>query len=290
MTALLRLYPAGFRREFGDEIAMAYHEATHGAGRAARTREALDVTGHALRMRLGLGSAGRRGRLVAAVAPFTTAAAGASALWWAGLMVPAARATWLPNEVTLPFLLLAVTLFVMVLGAALALAGRWSAGTWTVMAGCAGTALIDLFRAGGGLEATLIFRAPLFLTALIALLCPADLRPQPRVRTAAGLGAVLLWATLLTGVLTLGPLAGPPAGLRFAVPAAAALALAGRPAFARLCTAPAVLLAALPFVVLGTSFWARDPYTGPVLLGLLLVTATAVSFRRRRGGDPLNGS
>ncbi|MGE7388004.1 hypothetical protein ACQKM2_21265 [Streptomyces sp. NPDC004126] len=288
MTALLKLYPARFRREFGDEIATAYHEATRGAGRAARAREALDVTGHALRMRLGLGSAGRRGRLLAAVAPFATAAVGASALWWTGLMVPGATASWLPMELTLPFLLLAVTHFVMVLGAAMALAGRWSAGTWTVLAGCAATALTDVIRLGGW-EGALLLRSPLFLAALVALLCPADLRPQPRVRTAAGLGAVALWATLLTGVLTVGPLAGPAAGLRFAIPAAAALALAGRPAFARLRTAPAVLLAALPFAVLGTSSWTRDAYTGPVLLGLLLAAATAVAVRRRRGGHPLGG-
>ncbi|MGW6685420.1 hypothetical protein [Streptomyces sp. NPDC054961] len=54
MTALVKLYPAAYRREFGEEVADAYREATAGAGRTARMREAVDVVGHAPRMRLGL--------------------------------------------------------------------------------------------------------------------------------------------------------------------------------------------------------------------------------------------
>ncbi|MEU9720867.1 hypothetical protein [Streptomyces sp. NPDC047976] len=290
MTALLRLYPAGFRREFGDEIAMAYHEATRDAGRAARVREALDVTGHALRMRLGLGSAGRRGQLLAAVAPFAVTAVGASAVWWAGLMLPGATATRLPAELTIPYALLVAAHLVTVLGAATALSGRWSAGAWTVFAGCAAAAVIEAARLGGGVEFVLLLRTPLLLAALAVVLCPADLRPRPRVRTGAGLAAVVLWTALLAGVLTLGPLPDGSFGvLRFAVPAAAGLALAGRPAFAGLRTAPAVLLAALPLFVLGTPLWTRDAYTGPLALVLLLVAAAAVSIRRRRGRRPLDG-
>ncbi|MBT2449705.1 hypothetical protein J7F03_22005 [Streptomyces sp. ISL-43] len=284
MTALLKLYPAAFRREFGDEIAEAYREATHDAGRAARVREALDVTGHALRMRLGLSSARRAGQLMAVLAPFAAVAVGASAVWWMGLMVPAAQSPAMPEQLAVPYALLAATHFVMVLGAAIALSGRWAAGTWTVLTGFMATAVVDLFRLGGGLEVTAFFRTPLLLFALVALLCPADLRPQPRVRTATGLGAVALWTTLLTAVLTLGPLPDTVGGLRFAVPAAAGLALAGRQAFARLCTAPAVLLAALPFAVLGMAVWSWDVFTGPVLLGLLLAAAASVSIRRRRSG------
>ncbi|MGW6571854.1 hypothetical protein ACWGAN_06730 [Streptomyces sp. NPDC054945] len=286
MTALLRLYPAGFRREFGDEIAMAHREAALGAGRAARIREALDITGHALRMRLGIASARRSGRLLAAVAPFAVAAVGASAVWWTGMMLPAVTAPVLPAELTVPFILLAATHLVMVLGAATALSGRWTAGVWTVAAGCAATAVIDLYRLGGGLELVFFVRTPLFLASLAALLCPADLRSQPRVRTAAGLAAVLVWTALLTGVLTLGLLPESAGALRFAVPAAAGLALAGRPAFARLRTAPAVLLAALPFTVLGMAVWGWGLFTGPVLVCLLLAAATAVSIRRRRSNRP----
>ncbi|MCX4960577.1 hypothetical protein [Streptomyces virginiae] len=67
---LLRLYPAGFRRAFGDE-------ATEGGGPVTRLREAADIVAHALRLRLGVGSAHRGGRLFAATAPFASAATGA---------------------------------------------------------------------------------------------------------------------------------------------------------------------------------------------------------------------
>ncbi|MFE2283823.1 hypothetical protein ACFXDJ_06590 [Streptomyces sp. NPDC059443] len=284
MTALLKLYPAAFRREFGDEIAEAYREATHGAGRAARVREALDVTGHALRMRLGLSSARRPGRLVAALAPFAAVAVGAHVIWWMGLILATAGAPDLPGEFAVPYVLLAAACFVIAQGAAIALGGRWAAGTWTMLTGFVAMVLLDLLRSGGGLAGTVFFRTPLLLVLLVALLCPADLRPQPRIRTAAGLGAVALWTTLLTAALTLGPLPDGAGGLRFAVPAAAGLALAGRQTFARLRTAPAVLLAALPFFVLGMTVWSGDVYTGPALLGLLLITAVTVSIRRRRGG------
>ncbi|MET9609856.1 hypothetical protein ABZZ17_33125 [Streptomyces sp. NPDC006512] len=287
MRALLKLYPAAFRREFGDEIAEAYREATHGAGRAARVREALDISGHALRMRLGLGSARRPGRLLAALAPFAVAAVGANALWWIKVMVPAAEAPTLPPVVAVPYMLLTVTHFVMVLGAAIALSGRWAPGTWTIVAGFAATVAVDVFRLGGGVAFTFFFRIPLFLVILLALLCPADLRPEPRVRTATGLGAVLLWTTLLTGVLTLGPLPDGAGWLRFALPAAAGLALAGRQVFTRIDTAPAVLLAALPFVLLDMTHASYAIFTWPLLLGLLLATAAAVSIRRRRGRHPV---
>ncbi|MFG2487635.1 MULTISPECIES: hypothetical protein [Streptomyces] len=283
MSALLRLYPAAFRREFGDEIAEAYHEATHGAGRAARVREALDISGHALRMRLGLGSARRPGRLLAALAPFAAAAVGANALWWMKVMAPAAETPTLPAVLTIAYILLTATHFVMVLGAAIALSGRWAAGIWTMVTGFAATTAVDVFRLGGGVEFTFFFRMPLFLAVLVPLLCPADLRPQPRVRTTAGLGAVLLLTTLLTGVLTLGPLSDVPGWLRFALPAAAGLALAGRQVFRRLDTAPAVLFAALPFVFLEMNHWSYTLITWPVLLSLL-AAAAAVSIRRRRRG------
>ncbi|MYQ79269.1 permease [Streptomyces sp. SID4923] len=69
-TPLLRLYPAGYRRAFGADIAEAYREATEGAGRTARFREAGDLVAHALRMRLRLGAPCRSG-------PDQAAAAGA---------------------------------------------------------------------------------------------------------------------------------------------------------------------------------------------------------------------
>ncbi|MCB5163772.1 hypothetical protein LG634_02795 [Streptomyces bambusae] len=281
MTALLRLYPAAYRREFGDEIALAYHEATQDAGRPARLREAADVAGHALRMRLGLSSAGRTGQRLAALAPFALVAVGLQAMGWSGLLLRTAQVTGGPAALGPLLLLVAAAHLATLLGAALALAGRWPAGTWTALLGLLTATASDATRLGGagalahiGLFGTL----PLLL-ALSALLCPPDLRPLPRFRTTAGLVAVVAWTAVLATALVLVPLPALLVPLRFAVPAVALLALAGRPAFARLTTAPAVLLAGLPVILSAVP-------TGPVLAAPLLlalaVTAAAVPVRRRR--------
>ncbi len=80
-TRLLRLYPAHYRREHGEEIAAIYAEATQGATKPARLREAADLTGHALRVRLSLTSANPAGRLLAAAAPYVLAVVCAPALF-----------------------------------------------------------------------------------------------------------------------------------------------------------------------------------------------------------------
>ncbi|MFD9013952.1 hypothetical protein ACFV0A_33585, partial [Streptomyces sp. NPDC059552] len=66
---LLRLYPAAFRSAFGDEMVEAHRLATENAGPVTRLREAGDIVAHALRLRLGIASAQRGGRLFAAAAP-----------------------------------------------------------------------------------------------------------------------------------------------------------------------------------------------------------------------------
>lgn len=76
---LLRLYPPGFRRAFGSEMVGVYREATEGAGPSARLREAADIVAHALRLRLGIGSAAPGGRLSAGAAPFALAVTAAYA-------------------------------------------------------------------------------------------------------------------------------------------------------------------------------------------------------------------
>ncbi|MFJ6940064.1 hypothetical protein [Streptomyces sp. NPDC101132] len=156
MSWAVRLYPAAFRREFGDEVAEVYREATRDAGPLGRMRETGDVIGHALRMRLGLGSAGR----------------------WFGAVVAVA--------VAVPY-----------------------AVSW----------------------------------------------------------------------------------LRFLVPVAGGLLLAGRQAFVRLRTAPAVPAAGLPFLVLAELTGALAVYLALPLLLVVLGAAVAVSVRRRRGGSgPLVGA
>ncbi|MGW7106704.1 hypothetical protein ACWGHU_11170 [Streptomyces xanthophaeus] len=292
MTALLKLYPAAFRREFGDEIADAYREATRGAGRAARVREAADIAGHALRMRLGLGSAGRAGRGLAALAPFALVAVGANAVCWSMLALHSAAAAREGDALGLVLPLLASAQLVTLLGVVLALAGRWGAGTWTALLGVLAGIAVDAVRWGSAaLEFAVLFSGLPLLLALVALLCPPDLRPVPRVRTAAGVAAVVMWAAVLTAALVACPLPYGFGGLRFVLPAAAGLILAGRPAWARLRTAPAVLLAGLPLILMGALTGSVGPLLLAPLLGALLAAAVAVSVRRRRGRrDPLIGA
>ncbi|MCP3756081.1 hypothetical protein [Streptomyces sp. TBY4] len=294
MTTLLRLYPTAYRREFGDEIAYAYREATRGAGVPARVREGADVAGHALRMRLGLGSAGRPGRLLAALAPFALVAVGASAAAWVGLMRYALRHALFdgaPNQVGPTLVALVAGYVVMLVGVFLALAGRWSAGSWTVLGGVVVEIAALAVRMGSsGIGMSVLFLGLTVVLALVAVACPPDLRPVPRIRTRAGAAAVMAWTLVLVGALLMVPLSYPFTQLRFVVPVAAGLLLAGRPAFARLRTAPAVLLAGLPFLYFGAAPGTLSLLALAVLLVLLLVTAVVVSVRRRRDArDPLVG-
>ncbi|MFZ3497681.1 hypothetical protein ACODT5_31410 [Streptomyces sp. 5.8] len=287
MSALLKLYPAAYRREFGDEIAYAYQEATSGAGVPARVREGADVAGHALRMRLGLGSAGRPGRLLAALAPFALVAIGAAASSWAGLTRNVFFVVG-PDEIGPGFVGTVAAYLVMLIGVFLALAGRWSAGSWTVLAGAVAVLAAIAVRMGIGTSA--LFTGPVLALALVAVACPPDLRPAPRIRTRAGVLAVMAWTLVLTSAVMLVPLVYPVTQLRFAVPLAAGLLLAGRQAFARLRTAPAVLLAGLPFLYFGAAPGTVPPLALAGLLVLLLVAAAVVSVRSRRSArDPLVG-
>ncbi|MEU8774189.1 hypothetical protein [Streptomyces sp. NPDC048606] len=292
MTTLLKLYPAAFRREFGEEMAHAYHEATAGAGRTERLREAADVIGHALRMRLGLGSTGRAGRLVAAVAPFAAVALGGYASWWSGLALrPLSVVAFEDLGVTFP--LLALHQLVTLLGVVMALTGRWTAGTWTALAGIVAGLGVDAARGNpGGFGFTALFIAPALLLAVVALLCPPDLRPVGRVRTVTGVAATTVWAAAMVIALVVpSPAYNPLDALQTLVPVAGGLLLAGRQAFARLRTAPAVFLAGLPFVVLGTMTGALNVLAAGPALGLLLGAAVVVGVRGRRGGrDPLAGA
>ncbi|MFD9453590.1 hypothetical protein ACFWBC_10930 [Streptomyces sp. NPDC059985] len=284
MTALVRLYPAGYRREFGEEIAHAYREAIEGAGRTARLREAGDVAGHALRMRLGLGSAGRAGRFLAAVAPFAVLAVGVHALSSTELVVAAftmggpvgqanLTALWGPGAVA------------ALVGALLALTGRWGPGAWTALAGSTATFAAQAFRPGMGLEFAAVTSGPVLLLALLPALCPPDLRPTLRLRTATTVAGVLAATAVLTVASARWQLPYPLDGLRAAVPVAAGLLSAGRPAFARLRTAPAVLVAGLPLVALVSLTGAPGALVLPGALGLLLAAAAAVSVHRRRRGS-----
>ena len=66
---LLRLYPRRYRIEAGQEILAVHRESMVGARVADRLREAADIAGHALRMRIGVTSSSAAGRLLAQAAP-----------------------------------------------------------------------------------------------------------------------------------------------------------------------------------------------------------------------------
>lgn len=71
----LRLHPAAYRRERGEELAAVFEDSTAGATRWATARETFDLAGHGVRQRIGLGSDRLPARLAALAAPFAATAA-----------------------------------------------------------------------------------------------------------------------------------------------------------------------------------------------------------------------
>ncbi|MBX7466715.1 hypothetical protein ACFW17_09965 [Streptomyces sp. NPDC058961] len=294
---LLRLYPAGFRRAFGDEIAESYREATAGAGSRARLREAADVVAHALRLRLGIGSAHSAGRLLATAAPFSLAATAAYAAfnlvgsagdWYvmrtAGAAGDAGALTTLMNAGYL----------LTLIGAVVALTGRHVPGVLAAIVGAVGSSvsfLYPVWLTPPDLRWELVgfLLAPVLIAAL-PLACPPDLRPARRVRGALGVLVLAVWAVLLVAALVvIDPLGiGLLIPWRFGVPVVAALALVGRRAFTGIRTTGQLAVAAVPFIVtMYFSGWVQSDeiYT---VIGALAATAVVLRVRRRSAPDRIN--
>ncbi|WP_328956215.1 hypothetical protein [Kitasatospora purpeofusca] len=72
--AALRLYPARYRRERGDELSAVFADSTAEGGKLATAREVLDLGAYGLRMRTGLTSSSTAGRLLALAAPLVAGA------------------------------------------------------------------------------------------------------------------------------------------------------------------------------------------------------------------------
>ncbi|MGY0462398.1 hypothetical protein ACW14Y_19375 [Kitasatospora sp. cg17-2] len=72
--AALRLYPARYRRERGDELSAVFADSTAEGGKLATAREALDLGVYGLRMRTGLTASSTAGRLFALAAPLVAGA------------------------------------------------------------------------------------------------------------------------------------------------------------------------------------------------------------------------
>ncbi|WP_331743780.1 hypothetical protein OG762_48490 (plasmid) [Streptomyces sp. NBC_01136] len=126
----LRFHPAAYRAEHGAELTAIYAEATQDAGSLVRLREALDVAGHGLRQRTGLGSDRAAGQVLALAAPLAVAVATggsvANLLW---LVTPGVRT--LPSS-SLPGVLVVADQGLVPLLWLAALAAVWT-GRWNVV-------------------------------------------------------------------------------------------------------------------------------------------------------------
>jgi len=101
----LRLHPAAYRAEHEAELTAIYVQATRDAGPFDRLREALDVAGHGLRRRTGLGSDRTAGEVLAYAAPLAvalaTGGAVANLLWLFAPDVRTLSPSSLPNVLDL---------------------------------------------------------------------------------------------------------------------------------------------------------------------------------------------
>ncbi|TDC63271.1 hypothetical protein [Streptomyces hainanensis] len=198
---LIRLYPAGYRTAHGPEIAATHREMTAGLPRAARLRADADLAAHAVRVRLGLDSASRGGRLFAVAAPFSLAAAAVVAgleltRWYTGFVVSPTPA-WVQLSTTGPgWGLWLLSALLVCVGAVVALTGRWVPGV--VAAGCGLLGSVALWgvvepsRGGGA-----VVPVAALLTVGVVLACPPDRRADPGLSAAAGAMAGVGWLPLV---------------------------------------------------------------------------------------------
>jgi hypothetical protein len=192
---LLRLYPAGYRAAYGQEILGVHREMTMELSRLARLRADADLVAHALRVRLGLDSASAGGRFFAVATPFALAVSSAYGgiqlmSWYAGVAI-SPGSTWsqlvtIDGRQALTVLFLAM----MCAGAILALIRRSSA-TVAVL-GLLGFAVqwtvTPNLYADGPFEP--IAAA---LTAAVVLACPPDRRGDRKLSVVTGAMAAIAW-------------------------------------------------------------------------------------------------
>ncbi|WP_225636562.1 hypothetical protein [Streptomyces solaniscabiei] len=289
----LRLHPAAYRAEHEAELTAIYAEATQDAGPFGRLREALDVAGHGLRRRTGLGSDRMAGQVLAQAAPLAVAVATGSFL--AGLLslfAPGVRtlpASSLPNVLSLANTGLTPLLWLAALAAVWT--GRWSVARTLVvpaMVLCLADVLLTAFSSSGlqGAPSIAVIRLAVpLLTGAVVLAAPRDLlgpsASQRRTITgttalAAVLGSgVQLIETyyLFTGVLSvIGPLW---AGVLWAGVLAIALLFGTRNRLTVAGVAVAVLPTTLQVTIQLTP-------AGVVVLLLVLLSSTVPFLRARR--------
>ncbi|MDH6133035.1 hypothetical protein P3T37_002429 [Kitasatospora sp. MAA4] len=205
----LRVYPAAYRTERGEEITAVHADATSGAGRLATARETAGVAAYGLRVRTGLTASGTGGHLLATTAPLAAALALGDQLrvlahlpqdWGqtAAEYRPALIASAVPGVLWL--LVVAAMLLrrwttarVLAALAAVAAVASWLAGELSVQRWAPGMPpdyLLLVGRAGAGvLWSLLVFAAP-------GDLLDSTIARRPR---AAVLPSLLLAASILDG-------------------------------------------------------------------------------------------
>ncbi|MDH6117650.1 hypothetical protein ABH930_002989 [Kitasatospora sp. GAS204A] len=312
----LLLHPAAYRREWGEELAAVFADTTAGTGRWTTAREAVDLAGHGLRLRIGLGSDGLPAQLAALAAPFAATAAVA----WGLVSQPGPMSVLMllgprhwrqfgmldlwPSATGLQlasYWLDQAGLLLLLLAAVAAVCGRWtmarSSGVVGLLATLSGDVmeLTDSMSWAEGHWAQLIARAfawfgPQVLWALIPLAAPRDLLgPAARRRSWSALAGALTGGVLLDTALGMGPVrwlgygAGAVVALVLGATELALLAVAV-PALLRGRYGPAAAaLAGSPVVVLmlfiaGCFLWkTAGPDAAVALLGVATLLTAGLS-------------
>ncbi|MEU5460802.1 hypothetical protein ACH4KU_07085 [Streptomyces althioticus] len=204
IEAVLRLYPQRYRLEAGDEIVAAYRESVDGVRAVDRLREAADIAGHALRMRLGVTSSSTVGQLLAAAAPQVAGVAAAYcglhlSRWYVAASLSPAFPPLDPDSWTVRLFASAV----VAVGAVTALTGRWRAGAWAAVVGLVAYAVATV-ASGPAFGDPVVTPVMALLAALVLAAAPPDLPPGARDRVTAGVTAAAVWVpvtALYAGVL-----------------------------------------------------------------------------------------
>ncbi|MET8894012.1 hypothetical protein [Streptomyces albogriseolus] len=201
---LLRLYPRRYRLEAGEEILAVYRESVDGAPAVDRLREAADITGHALRMRLGVTSSSAAGRLLAEASPQVAGVAAAYcglclSRWYVAASLSPAFPPLDADSWTVRLFMSAL----VVVGTVTALTSRWRAGVWTAVVGLVALAVATVVS-GPAFGDPVVTPLMALLAALALAAAPPDLPPEARDRATAGVTAAAVWVpvtALYAGVL-----------------------------------------------------------------------------------------
>ncbi|WP_406201734.1 hypothetical protein OH807_22415 [Kitasatospora sp. NBC_01560] len=206
---LLGLYPATYRASHGAEIAAVFAESVEGADRRTVRREWAALAAHALRLRTGLSSRDRAGRIAAGAAPYLLA--GGAALSAVHLLLGLVLGQPFGAEAHHP----AVTAVVgaaqtlpWVLALVFAVLGRWRQARLLVLLGMvlrtAAAAAVFVLPYATFYQYYFLYPLWLLLGAVLLAAPPdaVDLSPRARTGTAA---AALAVAVPMTAVVALWP-------------------------------------------------------------------------------------